>query len=188
MESRKLKEIKKIEGHLLDEEINYLHNSASNINDGCIVEIGNFRGKSTVALAKGASDSVDIFTIDPHEKWPKKDPTFGPEDRKALLKNLLDYEVLNQVRPIDLPSEVSSKGWNNLISFLFVDGDHSYRGCKRDFLNWHPHVKPGGIIAFHDANKNHTGVPDVINEALEDYPYEITQQTGGIKSLRKINQ
>jgi len=184
---RKLQEINEIEGHLLDEEIEYLFEAASNVKGGCIVEIGNFRGKSTVALAEGAPEPVDIFTIDPHKKWPKSDPTFGPEDRRILLKNLLDYEVLGQVRPIDLPSEVPSKGWNDPISFLFVDGDHSYRGCKRDFLNWHPHVKPGGMMAFHDANKNHTGVPDVIDEVLEDYPYEIVKQIGGIKSLRKIN-
>lgn len=188
MENRKLQKIKGIEGHLLDEEIKYLHKSASGVTDGCIVEIGNFRGKSTVALAKGAPNPVEIFTIDPHKKWPKNDPTFGPEDRKVLLQNLLDYEVLNQVRPIDLPSGVPSKGWNNPISFLFVDGDHSYRGCKRDFLNWHPHVKRGGIMAFHDANKNHTGVPGVIDEALEDYPYEISEETGGIKSLKKTNR
>ena len=187
MKSRILQKIKRIEGHLLDEEIKYLHQSASNIADGSIVEIGNFRGKSTVALAKGAPNSVEIFTIDPHKKWPKNDPTFGPEDRKVLLQNLLDYKVLDQVRPIDLPSEVPSKGWNNPISFLFVDGDHSYHGCKRDFLNWHPHVKIGGIIAFHDANKNHIGVPDVIGEVLEDYPYEIMEEAGGIKSLKKTN-
>jgi len=186
VDSRKLQEIKEIEGHLLDEEIEYLFEAASNVGGGCIVEIGNFRGKSTVALTKGAPEPVDIFTIDPHKKWPKSDPTFGPEDRRVLLKNLLDYEVLGQVRPIDLPSGVPSKGWNDPISFLFVDGDHSYCGCKRDFLNWHPHVEPGGMMAFHDANKNHTGVPDVIDEALEDYPYEIVEQTGGIKSLRKI--
>jgi len=34
--------------------------------------------------------------------------------------------------------------------FLFIDGDHSYEGCKLDYENYNPAVKSGGIIAFHD--------------------------------------
>jgi predicted O-methyltransferase YrrM len=36
------------------------------------------------------------------------------------------------------------------IDFLFIDGDHSYLGVKKDFELYAPLVKRGGIIAFHD--------------------------------------
>ena len=36
------------------------------------------------------------------------------------------------------------------LGFLFVDGDHTYRGVKMDFEMYAPLVKDGGIIAFHD--------------------------------------
>lgn len=36
------------------------------------------------------------------------------------------------------------------IDFLFIDGDHTYEGVKRDFLMYSPLVRKGGIIAFHD--------------------------------------
>lgn len=38
----------------------------------------------------------------------------------------------------------------NKLDFLFIDGDHTYEGVKRDFEMYSPFVKKGGIIAFHD--------------------------------------
>ena len=34
------------------------------------------------------------------------------------------------------------------IDFLFLDGDHSYEGVRRDFENYAPLVRPGGIVAL----------------------------------------
>ena len=36
------------------------------------------------------------------------------------------------------------------LDFLFIDGDHTYGGVKRDFEMYSPLVRKGGIIAFHD--------------------------------------
>jgi len=37
------------------------------------------------------------------------------------------------------------------IGFVFIDGDHSFEGCRRDFETVREWVAPNGIIAFHDA-------------------------------------
>ncbi len=36
------------------------------------------------------------------------------------------------------------------IDFLFIDGDHSYKGVKADFETYLPLMAENGIIAFHD--------------------------------------
>lgn len=36
------------------------------------------------------------------------------------------------------------------LDVLFIDGDHSYEGVKRDFLSYREFVRNGGLIAFHD--------------------------------------
>ncbi len=36
------------------------------------------------------------------------------------------------------------------IDFLFIDGDHTYEGVKRDFEMYSPLVRKGGMVAFHD--------------------------------------
>ena len=36
------------------------------------------------------------------------------------------------------------------IDFLYVDGDHTYKGVRMDFEMYSPLVRQGGLIAFHD--------------------------------------
>jgi hypothetical protein len=36
------------------------------------------------------------------------------------------------------------------LDFLLIDGDHTYDGVRRDFEDYGPLVRPGGLIAFHD--------------------------------------
>lgn len=51
-------------------------------------------------------------------------------------------------------SEVRSKVCGilgeELLDFLFIDGDHSCEGVKADFDDYHELVRRGGLIAFHD--------------------------------------
>ena len=38
-------------------------------------------------------------------------------------------------------------------AMVFIDGEHSYEGCRGDIEAWLPNIKPGGIIAVHDYKK-----------------------------------
>ena len=46
------------------------------------------------------------------------------------------------------------------IDFLFIDGDHTYQGVKKDFEMYSPLVSENGIIAFHDIIINTTSHPE----------------------------
>jgi hypothetical protein len=39
------------------------------------------------------------------------------------------------------------------VDFLFIDGDHREEGVERDYLDYGPLVRPGGLIAFHDIEE-----------------------------------
>jgi predicted O-methyltransferase YrrM len=43
------------------------------------------------------------------------------------------------------------------LDVLFIDGDHSYEGARRDFEDYGRLVRPGGIIAFHDIADHPAG-------------------------------
>lgn len=43
--------------------------------------------------------------------------------------------------------------WYQPVDMVFIDGDHSYEGCKGDIEAWLPNIKPGGILAVHDYKK-----------------------------------
>jgi predicted O-methyltransferase YrrM len=36
------------------------------------------------------------------------------------------------------------------IDYLFIDGDHTYKGVKQDFEIYSPLVRSGGLVVFHD--------------------------------------
>ena len=63
---------------------------------------------------------------------------------------------------------------NESIDTLFIDGDHTFFGCMKDFIAWYPKVKKGGSIIFHDYQRdnNHIGVTqcvDAVKFMLQDF-------------------
>ena len=60
------------------------------------------------------------------------------------------------------------------IDLLFIDGDHSYEGVKKDYELYSPFVKKGGMIVFHDIVQNTTlhheaekiAVPVILNGVI----------------------
>lgn len=61
----------------------------------------------------------------------------------------------------------------NKIDFLFIDGDHTYEGVKRDFELFSRLVESKGMIAFHDIVPHppelNVGVPDFWREVKREF-------------------
>jgi hypothetical protein len=53
---------------------------------------------------------------------------------------------------------------NNSLDLLYIDGDHSFEGVKKDLEAWYPKVKPGGVIAGHDFINPAYGVSQAVGE------------------------
>lgn len=54
---------------------------------------------------------------------------------------------------------------------IFIDGDHSYEGVKRDFDGSINLINPGGLMVFHDiASSGAPGVVQFWNEIENKYP------------------
>ena len=60
---------------------------------------------------------------------------------------------------------------NSKLDFLFIDGDHSYEGAKKDFETYTRLVKKGGIAAFHDITPH----PSATGCRVHDFWKEIRQ-------------
>lgn len=65
---------------------------------------------------------------------------------------------------------------NKPIDVLFIDGDHSYEGVKKDFELYEPLVAKGGLIIFHDICKHATApecqVDRFWNEIKDKYEHK----------------
>jgi MMP 1-O-methyltransferase len=147
-----------VPGFLLEDEARLLGMIAACVRcDGSIVEIGSFKGKSTVMLATVAKHYGlgPIVAIDPHNfnSAELQEHRTNPESSSygEFLRNLETAGVSDHVEPHRAFSGTIASGWNRPIRFLWIDGDHSYQGAKTDFDGFSPYVTPHGIVAFHDA-------------------------------------
>jgi len=61
---------------------------------------------------------------------------------------------------------------DNKVDFLFIDGDHSYEGVKKDFEMYSPLVKKGGIIAFHDIVPHPPETRCEVNKFYNEIKYD----------------
>jgi hypothetical protein len=55
------------------------------------------------------------------------------------------------------------------IDFLFIDGDHSYEGVKKDFELYSNILSDNGIIIIHDTDKNYEETLLVSEDSKKDY-------------------
>src|SRR5262249_23043265 len=121
---------------------------------GAIVEIGSYLGRATIALAQGISNQKDklVYAVDPLKE----------KLQKTFLDNVHQSGMDKKIVPIFAPSVQASKSWQNPISLLFIDGDHSYEGVRDDFLSWKSYLQEGGLLVFHDSY--FPGVAKLLNE------------------------
>ena len=147
-----------VPGWLTDEEGEALYDLARSCTGrGAIVEIGSWKGKSTVCLGLGsrAGASVPIYAIDPHADY-----RFG--DFKT---NVERAGIAELVRPIPSLSQPAADGFEEPIELLFVDGSHEYDLVLEDFEKWVPKVVDGGWVAFHDTTWT-AGPRKVVGQAV----------------------
>ena len=123
---------------------------------GVIVEIGSWKGKSTICLAKGtkAGNNLKVYAID---------------QQYATLKqfkyNINKEKVDDLIIPIVKTSKEAFTNFNKSIELVFIDGNHDYQFVKIDFRLWHSKLINGGIMAFHDTIA-WNGVRKVVNKYI----------------------
>ena len=123
-------------------------------------EIGSWKGQSTVYMAEEIikyKKNIKFYAIDTFE---------GTENEKEThCKNLYDV-YLENIEPVKdyistikgNSAEVFKQFEDESIDFLFIDGDHTFKGCYADIKNWFPKIKKDGIIAGHDYAEPTCGV------------------------------
>jgi predicted O-methyltransferase YrrM len=121
-------------------EMTYLAMAAAKAKKG-IVEIGRYNGGSTLVMA-AANRKVPIFSID-----------VAPQDDSFLHAALQKQEVGGNITLITRDSQQGNfpeikPGSYDLV---FVDGDHSFRGCFADLQHWWPQLASGGSALLHDC-------------------------------------
>ena len=147
-----------VEGWLTDAQARLLHDRARALgSDGTVVEIGSFRGRSSIVLAAAAPAGAEVVAVDPHgggDRGPGEiapDAARGDEDNAAFCANLAAAGVARRVRHVRKPSSEALGDVDGDVDLLFVDGAHRFGPARSDIVQWGDRVASGGTMLVHDA-------------------------------------
>lgn len=144
-------------------------------------EIGVLRGDTAYRVLNNRSLITHIM-VDPW-KVPSPGSTYaGQVKEKNAQKSQADHEKAYQQTVKNTKKfakraiiyrmtsiEASKKIDDYSLDYVFIDGDHSYIGCKKDIELWMRKIKPGGWIGGHDYK--HESRPDLwgIDKAVTEW-------------------
>jgi hypothetical protein len=102
---------------------------------------------------KDLASNPDIYSMEEIEK--EFDRTAG------IQKNVIKLKKSSEEAVKDFP--------NHSLDFVYIDGLHTYDGCKKDIELWFPKVRPGMAIGGHDYGSKHfPGVKKAVDECFQD--------------------
>ncbi len=182
-----LRDVPSIRGWLSLDAALLLYRLASQVAEGCIVEVGSFRGRSTVVLARGSEHGhgARVYAVEPHEPFVgPRGGEFGPEDRAAFFRNMVRTGAYRTVRLLNTSSEIVAPGWTEPVALLWLDGDHSYEGVRRDFDAWAPHLLPGCDLVLDDTDDPRLGPQQLVEELAAEGWVEV-ERVDRVAHLRR---
>ena len=136
-------------------------------------EIGVHKGFLSQFILTHLPGLCTLFMVDPWKEWgdDERYRTAGHrivhEDQEANFQeasaNVADFADRRRVLR-DVSVEAAKEVADGSLTFVFIDGDHSYEGCKEDLHAWYKKVKPGGLLMGHDYGRRKWGVAKAVNE------------------------
>jgi predicted O-methyltransferase YrrM len=147
-----------VDGWLTEHQARRLFERASELRPPAqVVEIGSFRGRSAIVLAKGIAEGVDLVAIDPHagtDRGPREMHTTadtGQTDHDVFMGNLRTAGVDGRVRHVRHMSNEALELVDGDVQLLYIDGAHRYEPALDDIRRWGARVPVGGTMLIHDS-------------------------------------
>lgn len=109
------------------------------------IEIGSYAGASLFLTWKTLNQIERPFAGFAVE--PGGHPQFY-EVFKQVADRVTHLRLFSHQAVVRLKEICSGDG--NQPAFIFVDGDHTYKGVRQDIIDYFPLLAPGGIMMFHD--------------------------------------
>ena len=162
-------------GYLSEREARFVMAAAAlSPAQGKNLEIGSFKGRSTVGIAYVTRELGlgKVAAVDPHTSPASTDPDLRGRGQTTsyddFVANLQAAGVLDRVEIKRAYSYDLAREWKEPIRFLWIDGDHTYEGAKADLDMFKPFLADGAIVAMHDVLGTFEGALRVFVEEVLD--------------------
>ena len=171
---------------------------------GPLLEIGSYRGKSSVYLGAAARAAGTIlYSIDHHRGSEEHQPGEGYHDPgvfdeargridtlPSFLATISAAGLSDVVAPIVGRSDVLAQTWTRPLGFVFIDGGHSEDAAQADYDGWAPKIVAGGTLAIHDVfeDPSEGGRPpfNIYRRALDGGNFTEIAREGSLRVLERI--
>ncbi len=174
-----------VRGYLVPGDVAFLWNLAASLpKGGTYLEIGSWMGLSSIVVSTSLIASLNfdarVFCVDTwegSEEHQSIEEVLGKQLHNIFLNNITQAGVDHFIVPRRGPSlEIVNTIPNNSLDIVFIDGDHSQKGCYADMVAWMPKVKHGGRFLGHDAMEHQGMVRDAVTQFCEErkLKYSIT--------------
>lgn len=148
----------------------------SHVKAKSLIEVGTSDGNTTLNLVANGAKDASITTLDLPEDWQGGFEIHVPE----MLKNVTDRAKVGiQYRQSAYAGQVTQVFGDSAkadyskfagpFDFAFIDGCHFYDYVKVDTENCQKHMRPGGLIVWHDY-----GMIEDVSRAVDEW----SRQTG----------
>jgi predicted O-methyltransferase YrrM len=148
------------------------------------LEIGTAAGGTLKELMRCYSDTArpSFVVVDPMRYFPNQPAIV----RKNLVSAGLDPDWVDFRVGMSWAEFQRAERAGEHFSFIFVDGSHKIHHVTED-LAWVRLLSPGGIVCFHDYNRNFPGVVLPVDRFLARYRnYRAVEQVESLLIVEKI--
>jgi hypothetical protein len=163
-----------------------LFDLASEVQEGCIVELGTYHGAGTILLARGARAGygAQIYTVDDYtEKRGWINEPYVPKDKWIFKKNMRDAKV--EVTLIQKDIHEAAFGWYEPIGMLYWDPGGKDRFWL-DWLDWNKYIVRGGVAVIKDTGNGDLGARERMREICLAGVFEEEECVSGVTVLRRL--
>jgi MMP 1-O-methyltransferase len=162
-------------GYLSEREARFLMAAAAlSPAEGRNLEIGSFKGRSTVGIAYVTRELGlgKVVAVDPHTSPASTDPDLRRAGQTTsyddFVANLRTAGIFERVEIKRAYSHDLAKEWKDPIRLLWIDGDHTYEGARADLVMFRSFLADGAIVAMHDVLGTFEGALRVFVEEILD--------------------
>jgi len=149
-----------------------------------MVEIGSYKGRSTLAIACTISAlhlPRRLIAIDPHEGYRYGD---GSDTYSELRSNLARSGTDALVTILCARGDEATVSCP--LSFALIDGLHDADSVRADYEHISPLLIPGALLAFHDYFEHYPGILELIAELTRERGARFVECADRLVVLQKI--
>ncbi len=166
-----------IEGWMTDSQLETLGDLCKNCS--VFIEVGTYKGKTTKFLSlvcPGLIIAVDNFLGADNMTWMANNSSDIMNEFKQNMGQAIPSGKVKLYVGDSVKVAHTFQSHNIHVDCVFIDGDHSYEGVKRDIIAYTPLVKSdGGVLCGHDycdpvtgVTIDHFGVKQAVDEMFSN--------------------